>query len=139
MKPNKIKFIVGSLFIVFLLYAFYLFDKKPLHTKETKIDFIVSAEAIGKEYILNEKQANEKYVTKTLVVIGKIKEIDFEKGKSIITVKSIGNQNDNVICNMLTEENSHIVKLRKGDTVKIKGVCTGYLLDVMLDQCIVFE
>ena len=41
-----------------------------------------------------------------------------------------------IICQMLPEHNLNVLKFKERDSVKIKGVCTGYLIDVMMVRCV---
>jgi hypothetical protein len=40
---------------------------------------------------------------------------------------------------MQAEDNKRALTLRKGQRITIKGVCTGYLLDVIMVRCIIVE
>lgn len=139
MKTTKFKLIATVLLLItvvgFLLYGLHLYNKKPIHTKKVNFEFNISAKNITNEYSSNEKAANKKYVNKVIKVSGTIAEINFQNGNSIIVLKNSNNK-VKIICNMLPEENIKVIKFKKGDIVNIKGFCTGFLLDVMVERCI---
>lgn len=138
LKNNKFK-IVPLIFLLFaglLLYGLYLYNKKPAEVKDIDADYSLSALKLSNLYSTNEKLADEKYGNKILIVKGSIANIDFENGNGIITLKD-ANNTSSIICHLTPIENKKALSLKKGSTIKIKGVCTGYLLDVMLDRCVI--
>jgi hypothetical protein len=42
-------------------------------------------------------------------------------------------------CSMDEEYNNDIKDLKQGDTVTVKGICSGLLLDVILTRCVVVK
>ena len=42
-----------------------------------------------------------------------------------------------VICHFPTEEIKSVKNIKQGETVTIKGICTGFLMDVVLIKCMV--
>ena len=80
----------------------------------------------------NESVANAKYANKTLVIKGKISEIDFEA--NTITV-------DENLSSIFTDKLSK--QLKVGDSITLKGRLVGYdgdlLNQIQMDQCTVVE
>ncbi|CAN0604539.1 unnamed protein product, partial [Ectocarpus sp. 12 AP-2014] len=84
----------------------------------------------------NELQANATYTNKVIEVHGTIKEISFLNNRNTIILKSEKFEKNFVICDMSPISNTIIPKLTIGDTITLKGICKGYLLDVILLNCI---
>jgi len=115
-----------------------LYNKPFIDIKNSRPEIEVTVENILFEFKSNEKLATEKYVDKLILVKGKIAAISISKGHSIITLKD-KNGISSVICQMLAEDNLNALKLEKGDEILIKGVCTGYLLDIMMVRCVLIN
>lgn len=114
------------------------YNKPHINVKESKADYTLSTINLIEEYQQNEGATDKKYSEHVLQVEGKIFEISAQQGNSVITLKDKGSESS-VICQMIAEENNSILKLKKGDIIRIKGVCTGYLLDVIMVRCILVQ
>ncbi len=114
------------------------YNKPHINVRETKVDYTLSTINLIEEYQQDEGATDKKYSEHVLQLEGKIFEISAQQGNSVITLKDKGSESS-VICQMMAEENKKMLKLKKGDNISIKGVCTGYLLDVIMVRCILVE
>ena len=103
---------------IVILYALNLYNKPHLNVEKTDADL-----------------ANGKYVDRVIQISGEISEISIENGNSIIIFKD-STGTSSVMCHMSPEENLKVLKLKKDGEIILKGICTGYLLDVMLIRCV---
>lgn len=88
----------------------------------------VTAEKLVTEYETNEVLANSTYLDKVLEVAGTITEIaKNQKGESVIALDGTGI--GTVRCTM---EGGVRHDIKPGVPVIIKGICTGYLTDVIM-------
>lgn len=78
---------------------------------------VVSAVELCKEYKAGESTADGNYKNKELTVEGTIDTTRPPKG---LTLK--GEEKTSVLCNFSSEDTG---KLKKGDTIKVQGTCTG--------------
>jgi len=128
-----------SLIFVFLMVSIlglvtYYYNKPHVDVKKTKAAYVVSAQNLISQYQENETEANEKYAENIIQVNGEIFNISTLKGNSVITLRD-GNSESSIICHMLPEENRRALELKKGQNIEIKGISTGYLLDVIMVKC----
>ncbi|MDX1326596.1 MAG: hypothetical protein R3299_02750, partial [Arenibacter sp.] len=86
----------------------------------------------------NELEANKKYSDQLIMVKGPIDAISTLKGNKVLALKPAGSASS-VICHMLPEEGEKVGHLKVGQTITIKGVCTGYLLDVIMVRCMLVQ
>ncbi len=115
--------------------GYYMYNKPVESLEHKKADVMVSADQLLKEYESDEKTANEKYLGKVVEVSGKVADITNEEGKKKVNLET-SNPISSIICEM--EEKMSTGDLKAGDNVKMKGMCSGYLSDVILVQsCIV--
>lgn len=135
MKGKKSLVLVFFLVIVLgLALTVYVYNKPHVNVKESDAVYVLNAENLINEYQQNETVTNEKYSENVIQVKGKVFEISTLKGNSVITLKD-ENLESSIICHMLPEENMKALKLKKGQNIEIKGICTGYLLDVIMVRC----
>lgn len=127
-----------SIVIPLLLVSIYFYNKPHVDVTNTEATYVLTAENLIKEYQENEIGSTEKYSENVILVKGKVFEVSTLKGNSVITLKDDSSESS-IICHLLSGENLKILDLRKGQNVSIKGICTGYLLDVIMVRCTLVE
>lgn len=139
MKLKKIKF-TFFLLILFLLvgfvvkYTLFNFSEKNI-ANQTAIATLNSDELIN-SFTLNEKKSIALYEGKIIEVRGEIKEISFINER-ITVILSSNNKTFGVLCDMNPNQKEKIKKLSKNETITVKGICKGFLKDVILLDCII--
>jgi preprotein translocase subunit YajC len=132
------KALLSTLLICLIAFIgiWYYVIYKPTHNKRSVINeqgIKISAAAIVKAYQVNEQVANVAYLNKTLEVFGEITEIKLDQtGITTVELKS----NDafaGVFCSLKKLDNH----LKVGQQITIKGICTGFLTDVVLIEAII--
>lgn len=108
--------------------VFVLVYNKPHRNPEKEEAVQVNALDLFNAFESNEAEANTKYLDKVLEITGVVSEITANQEKQPIVVLESGNMIFGVRCTMQHDQaNTHI-----GDTVSIRGICTGYLSDVII-------
>ena len=113
----------------FLGYKMY--NKPHIDVLKSSMEISISANKILDDFSLDETAANKKYLEKVILIKGEISEIKIEREKGIITLKT----NDNfgsILCHLSAEATKKMSTLNLGETITIKGICTGFLMDVIL-------
>jgi len=106
---------------------------------KVKADHVMSAGELFKDFDGNEAQANKKYMDRVIEVTGNIAEIgEDQKGAKVITLK---NKDDfsGVLCTLQEDESNKLANYKISQPIKIRGVCTGMLMDVVLNKCVIVE
>jgi len=110
----------------------YKMYTKPHRNVSQAKSLQVTAAGLVAAYENNEANANSMYLDKILEVTGEINEvIKNQKGETVITLK--GGDMSGVIC---TLEGIASPDIKPGSSVVIKGICTGFLTDVVLVRCV---
>lgn len=124
--------LIGILFV-----KFYVFKKADESVASKKADVEITADDLVKSFEADEKSANARYLSKILLVKGTIDNVADTKNDTAteITVylKEKG-KTSGVMCSF----NKHVFKkdsVKPGDSVSIKGICSGYLMDVVMNKC----
>jgi len=140
LKTSYFKILLISLIvaIIGLFTALYLYNKPFLNVSKSKPDIILNSQVLLNDYQEDENLANKKYVDKLIQVTGEIVEISIDKGTTIVTLKDF-NGLSTIICHMLAEDNLKALKLEIGNEIIIKGICTGYLLDIIMVKCVLIN
>ena len=131
MKKNKIIIsilIFGSL-CFFIVYQTYNTPHRNI-MGSTK-DISLTADKIMDDFFSDESKANKRYLDKIIEVSGIISELKVVKEKGIITLKTTQDFG-NVLCHLSEDTSQDIQTLSEGQRITLKGVCTGYLMDVIL-------
>lgn len=121
---------------VFIYFALY--NKPHINVSKSSADISLTSKTIIQDFESNETIANSKYLEQIIEVTGAISDISLTKDKGIIVLgepSSFGS----VMCHLSAEENQKINTFKKGQQITIKGICTGYLMDVILVKCIIVE
>jgi len=135
MKPYvKIALFVVVLFAVSaILAALIMFNKKHTDTAKAKPDFVITATSLQKEFEDNEKTASARYINKILEVAGTIASVAQADSSNLNVSLKTGNDMSSVICTFHSRGDSQ--KFKEGDEITLRGECSGFLMDVLLNNC----
>ncbi|PQJ78363.1 OB-fold protein [Polaribacter porphyrae] len=130
---NKKKIIVVLLILGMLggVVGYKMYNKPHVNVNDTKADFSVNANAFLNEFSTDETKANTKYLEKIVSVKGIISSIKVENNKGIISLKT-DDDFGSIQCHLSDEATKSINNLKEGQNITVKGICTGYLMDVIL-------
>jgi len=127
-----ILFVVLAFLAAFIVWK-YTFRKSETNAASKKTDFYLDASTLLQEYENNEDSANIRYLDKVIVVTGIVESIT----RDSLSVSLYLKQKDaisGVICSF--DRNAlDPVTIQAGTTVKVKGICAGYLMDVVINKC----
>jgi hypothetical protein len=132
---KKYFFGIGILLICLAGWGLYVIDKPHRNVEGEDAVASLTATDLYKEFSMNETKANQKWLGKVVEVKGQISSVS-EAGK-YISVSLVAASDGGVNCSVLKSDFPADKKLNKGDSVTVKGKCTGFLMDVNLADCIV--
>lgn len=136
LRMNKKKYYF--LFTFILLISFYIgghfFTASNVDIQNAPVEIMVDAKKITASFIKDESAANKLYKDKVVEVFGIIKGTTFVNKTNTIILQS--DYNDySVICDMQVDSLAVFKQLKPGQKVIIKGICKGFLHDVILLNC----
>jgi hypothetical protein len=85
----------------------------------------------------DEQRANELYLNKVIEVTGTVKKLESSNGKNTQVLLSADDPMFGVICDLAPGEPADQVK--PGDLITLRGTCSGYLMDVALNRCVIIK
>jgi hypothetical protein len=129
-KVIKIILILAVLGIAGFLGAKMYFRSVPDRdvTKEQGIE--VTAQQIFDEFTQNEAQANNKYLNKAIQVTGEVSEAKKNQDNKTIVVLKTTDPIFGVNCTFKDDTGD----LKPGSTITFKGICTGFISDVVINE-----
>jgi hypothetical protein len=125
------------IWILLVLAGFYLYNKPHRNAGYSKTDLAIDAVALYGQYSQNETASNQKYLDKIIEVSGKVTEVHKEGNATSIELYG-GSGSGGINCSFPVQYEMPQT-VAKGSEVKIKGRCTGFLVDVNLADCVVLK
>lgn len=130
---NMRKIVIGIILIgLAACVVIYTMYNKPHRDPSSEKSIPVSSIELFRSFEENEAQANQLYLDKVLEISGKITEITANQDLMPIIVLETENMVFGIRCTMTHSE----AKVQVGESVTIKGICTGYLSDVIITNAI---
>lgn len=118
------------------IIAFTQYNKKHADMHSTEAAFTLEANELFTAFSMDEQTANEKYLNQVIEVRGSIKKIDSKEESTQIFLTS-EDLLFGINCDMAPNE--EIPRLKEGDSVTIRGLCSGFLMDVALNRCVIIK
>ncbi|HFS67943.1 MAG TPA: hypothetical protein ENK67_07010 [Flavobacteriia bacterium] len=134
MKNKKKKIILAVIISILIIMAFIIkiYNKPHINVTKTLAKFNVTSQKLTDDFLTDEDNANKKYVNQIIQVSGTIAEVD----QRIILIKDVNSDSD-IQCNFKKSIMDN--DLKNGQKIIVKGLCTGYLLDVVLIDCVLVK
>lgn len=137
---NPVKITLTIVFLVAvagIVTALYLYNLKPKDLLNAKPDYSMTAIDLMNAFEDDEVASSAKYVKKVVEISGEIIDIEEVKNKSWNISLRTGNDFSKVLCTFPIVTDPGI--FNPGREITIRGECSGFLMDVLLNNCIVVE
>lgn len=131
---KKVLFLVFGLACLGGIYGYMLWNKPHQDVAAAKADITISANSLLVAFETDEEVANTKYLDKVIMVNGKIRSVEHNDLGEISVILATENDMSSIICNF-EPAFDQAESLKEGVEITLKGLCSGYLMDVVLDRC----
>ena len=130
-------FLVAAIFIAVIVGSngYGEYNRSLPDTHYMRAAFQLEASTFIKQFETDESKANAKYADKTISVHGVAHSIQTTDTTATVFLND-GYPGTSVVCQFGRESNEETKDLKKGDLVTIKGICSGYLMDVVMVRCV---
>jgi hypothetical protein len=118
------------------LYMRFMPEKNVL--KETT-DFTLSASNLAIEYENNPSVSDKKFIDRVIEVTGVISEISTDQNKCLVFILREKESATGVLCTLSKKASKKAIRYKKGDTITLKGTCSGMLFEIVLNNCIIVK
>lgn len=126
--------IIALVILSGILIGYTLYNK-PQRSVEREEAVSVSADQLFKDFEGDEAAANTKYLNQAVLVTGTISEISFNQDGKTVLILGTDNPMFGVSCTLEGQAQG----LSAGARVSVKGICTGYLSDVVITRGIIIK
>jgi hypothetical protein len=133
---KKLLYFLLGLLLILLIGYFIVVNLPKASIKGNEAAFTVTAANLYSEFEKNEAKANQKYIGKTIIVEGVITEIDKDKNGSDVLFLKSDNEINGILCTLEPGQSSDF---QINQSIKIKGLSTGFLQDVVLNKGIILD
>jgi hypothetical protein len=141
MRNKNVKNLIGILFIVALsslIIGYKMYNKPHINVAEKSVDITITANILLADFSSDETKANAKYLDKIIAVKGMVTKVEFNGEKAAISLQT-KDDFGNVICYLTEEGSKNSAQIKEGQTIVLKGICTGFLMDVILVKCVIMN
>ncbi|PZF70795.1 OB-fold protein [Taibaiella soli] len=132
MKKKNILLVLLGIVVIVIIVGVRMWNKPHPKAEDAK-GIPVTAVALFKDYSTDENAANTKYLNKVLEVNGTVASIDTNQEGGIAVILASDDIMSGVMCTMRDKNQT----VAKGNTVTLKGFCSGFVSDVKLTDCVV--
>ena len=133
-RKSIILTILAAIILAVAGYAYYIWNKPARDVADEKGIQITSI-AIFDSFSNNENSADSQFLNKAIEVTGTVSDVKKNQaGKTVVYLKS-----DDPIYGVNCTFKEDPGPIAKGSTITFKGVCTGYLSDVVINQGIMIK
>lgn len=124
---------ISSVILITSVIAVLMYYKPHRSVRKEEAAFKLSVSNLVDAFMNDEAQANTLYVGKVLEVQGPLKEMILNDS-TLILLMGDSTQMTGVSCYLQKDQKEKYTRLKRGETVSVKGICNGMLLDVVLDK-----
>ncbi|MEE9407957.1 MAG: hypothetical protein V3V28_07775 [Polaribacter sp.] len=126
--------VIALLFINGYYYMLPYFTNSNQNLEKVNSEISLNSEELVANFISNEDDANELYAGKIIEVVGFVKEVTFLNNRNTVILYS-KNKTSGIICDVHSSQLQKVKKLETNQKIKVKGICKGFLKDVVLLNC----
>lgn len=123
--------------VVGAVVAYRMYNKPFANMEKAEADATIDAQALYADFEADEAAANTKYLGKVVEVSGTVKEVKKDEAGKISIILDSGNELAAIVCELDELTQHPKTDFAAGEQIKVKGNCTGILMDVVLVRCVV--
>lgn len=132
MKARTLLLIIAIPVAVAAVVGYRMYEARPAEAADRAVEISVDATTLYAEFTQDETAAGERYNDKVVAVQGVIRDIVHRDEGTTDVLLETGDPLGAVVCAFAAGE---AAPTEKNSTVRIKGFCAGYNLDVLLQRC----
>ena len=137
MKKKNILFYITI--ILLLLVNGYFYVVPYFKNSNKNLELVASEASINSKdlidsFLQNEEKTNKLYSGKIIEVSGFVKEVTFLNNRNTVILYS-QHKTSGIICDIHETQIDKVKELKKHQKIVVKGICKGFLKDVILLNC----
>ncbi len=132
---KKLLFVLIPIIVVGVFVGYRMWNKPHANMSDQESAFTVNSADLLKEFETDEAQCNLKYMDKVIQIKGKVLKTDNSDSTTIVILDA-NNPNATIICELDPYTKHGKTIFNSGEEVVFKGICNGYLSDVVVSRCV---
>lgn len=120
-----------------ILAGLYMYNLQDKDLRKVKPDFIMTASELQRAFENDEADAGSKYINRIIEITGEIESVKPGENQTLVITLKTENPLSAVSCTMQAE--SITPEFDAGDQVSLRGQCSGFLMDVLMNNCTVIN
>jgi hypothetical protein len=139
MKPYvKLALLVVTIIAIGGIFSgVYMYTKQHKDLLKTEPDYIITSTDLLKEFENNESAAIIKFTGKIIEVNGIIASVTAGEANALSISLETGSGISSVLCTFPSVSDRSLFK--PGKKVTVRGECSGYLMDILMNNCVVIN
>jgi hypothetical protein len=129
--------IAVSIAVIACIYGYKQYSRTLPDTNKLQAAFNLTASDLLRQFEIDEAKATAQYSGQVISVQGIVGSVQATDSSGTIFLNE-GNSLTSVMCQFDKKNFQDMLGLQKGELITIKGICSGYLMDVIMVRC-VFE
>ena len=134
-KYNVFIAIAMGVAVIACIYGYKEYTRKLPDTNKLKAAFTLNASDLLLQFEADDAKATVKYSDQVISVQGIIGSVQATDSSGTVFLND-GNSMTSVMCQFDKENLKEMLGLQKGELITIKGICSGYLMDVVMVRCV---
>lgn len=130
-------FVVTFIALSAILAALYFFNLKHTDMAKAKPDFVITATDLQKAFEDNETAASTKYINKIVEVKGVIASVKLAEN-NVLNISLVTGSDMSAVIGTFPAI-SDPSKFTVGSEITLRGECSGFLMDVLLNNCAIIK
>ena len=132
-----IQYILAIIIVVAIggYYYVFIYAKNHHRNVQTETAITILADSLSSQFQSDEKKANSLYLNKAIIVMGTVLSVEKNQQGQVMIMLGNASSFSNVSVTMVANTTAPIITV--GQTITIKGVCTGALSDVVITDGVI--
>ncbi|MFK8061248.1 MAG: hypothetical protein AB8B78_14320 [Polaribacter sp.] len=135
---NKNKFLITCILLSIAVginsYVIPYFSSSEKNLENISSEIALNSDDLVNSFIKNEEKSNILFAGKIIEVDGFVKEVSFLNKRNTVILYT-KNKKYGIICDLHSSQTEKIKLLKPNQKIRVKGICKGFLKDVVLLNC----
>ncbi|MBL0343140.1 MAG: hypothetical protein IPP71_21090 [Bacteroidetes bacterium] len=118
-------------------YAWYLYNKPVAKLDNADAEYSLNADELFRQFENDEAAANKKYLGKIIEVNGKVRDLSIGDNGELNLIMASESDMFGINCGIGNSSEMQYKNYKVGDSILVKGECTGISMDVVLTRCVI--
>lgn len=127
--------LIGAIALIIIAFWAWKWTFRPAETNVSgrKTDIQINANDLVLQFTQNEDSANARYLNKVIEIAGIVDTVAM-KGQEVSIYLKENNTTSGILCSF-DKGSFNADFMKRGHKITVKGVCSGYLMDVIMNKC----